>query len=207
MLLFRMTRYIFFPVKDFLSDLSLFLFNYIILNHGNLPIYPEISVSSSVMIIILQQKDYLSSKVPFSSFCIIFGKFILRYSSFSYRKQEYLPSWRTHTHSPRGVTEEPYAHLLHLSCATRAYLSFADDKERVPSCTLSDDIFPIFIVGLKIKKAAEKKHQERNNLPNSSTFPNIGSQGKNLSSWSFIKAWNPSWFKNEQLMNIITTKK
>lgn len=38
-----------------------------------------------------------------------------------------------------------------LSHATKAYLSFADDKEGVSSCTLSDNIFPIFIVGLKYR--------------------------------------------------------
>jgi hypothetical protein len=36
-----------------------------------------------------------------------------------------------------------------LPCDAQAYLPFTDDEEGVSSCTLPDDIFSIFIVGLK----------------------------------------------------------
>jgi hypothetical protein len=45
-----------------------------------------------------------------------------------------------------------------LSCVTKTYLSFANDKEGVSSCTLPDDIFPIFIVGLKNRKRTENEN-------------------------------------------------
>ena len=81
---------------------------------------------------------------------------------YQFQKRKNLKQLNTlHMCSSTGCWWTPGPPCASLSHATRAYLSFADDKEGVPSCTLPDDIFPIFIVGLKNRNRNRKKLRKK----------------------------------------------
>lgn len=92
--------------------------------------------------------------------------------------QSYPPSfltsyfWKLNSQIKKGATHatQDSKHAF-LQYAAQTYLSFADDEEGVSSCTLPDDIFSIFIVGLKnsnsdIKQTIKKLCAKQNMLSN-----------------------------------------
>ena len=154
-LLLLMTESIFSLLRIFLSNHHLFLFNNIILIMEIFPFMQTCQWYLESWLYYSTWTFYWASSYTFSSFCIIFGKFMLKHSSFGFWKWKnwYSPGPCVCCRDHCGPQPPPAS----LSCPSRAYLSFADYKERVPSCTLPDDIFPIFIVRLKNRNSSRKK--------------------------------------------------